>query len=68
MRKKKKLVYIIIDHWTDDPFERLKVYEDGNEALLDMNSNFNSLRVYEVEDKAEITKYNEKNSKKENKC
>tara|TARA_R100000808_G_C2064069_1_gene94278 strand:+ start:43 stop:246 length:204 start_codon:yes stop_codon:yes gene_type:complete len=67
MGKKKKIVYIIINHWTDDPFETLKVYEDGNEALLDLNSSSTSLRIYEVEDKAEITKYNEKYGKKENK-
>ena len=48
---KKTKVYILIDDYTDNPFANLKVFTDGNEALLEMGSCY-SLRVYEVEDKA----------------
>jgi hypothetical protein len=59
----KQVVYAIIDDYMDNPLEGLKVYSDGSEALKDLGRG-NSLRAYQVEDKAQITKYNEKYGKK----
>mgnify|MGYP003115094811 CR=1 FL=1 len=60
----KQVVYAIIDDYTDNPLCDLKVYSNGIEALKDLGGG-NSLRAYKVEDKAKITKYNEKYGKKE---
>ena len=54
-------VYVIIDDYTDNPFMDLKVFSDGSEALLELGM-CNSLRVYEVEDKALETKRNERHA------
>tara|TARA_R100000231_G_C5319239_1_gene162897 strand:- start:1106 stop:1336 length:231 start_codon:yes stop_codon:yes gene_type:complete len=58
----KQVVYVIISDYTDNPLEDLNVYSNGSEALKDLGRG-NSLRAYEVEDKAEITKFNEKYGK-----
>jgi hypothetical protein len=63
MNKKKQVVYAIIDDYTDNPLWDLKVYSNGSEALKDLGRS-NSLRAYQVEDKAQITKHNEKYGKK----
>ena len=59
----KQVVYAIISDYTDNPLEDLKMYSNGSEALKDLGES-NSLRAYKVEDKAKITKYNEKYGKK----
>jgi len=63
MNKKKQVIYLIIDDIGSNPFMDLKVFSDGSEALKDLGTG-NSLRAYEVEDKAQITKYNEISGKK----
>tara|TARA_R110002020_G_scaffold227539_14_gene438204 strand:+ start:1155 stop:1358 length:204 start_codon:yes stop_codon:yes gene_type:complete len=58
MSKKTKVVYVIIDDYTDNPVADLKIFTDSKEALLEMGLG-TSLRVYKVRDKSLETKCKE---------